>query len=121
MSGNLQKPTLYAKDVLAILRDMPDTTKHLILDNLNIVELPDLLRFKELDSLDVRGNKLKRLPPLNATLRFLDCSENELTSLPPLPDGLLSIDCAQNKLKRLPILPTGLFEISCDDEVYDKK
>lgn len=121
MSGVQTKQLLYAKDVIDLLSHLPDTTTDLVLANLNIAELPDLLRFKNLYSLDVRGNKLKRLPALNASLRFLDCSENELTFLPPLPENLLSIDCAFNKLKYLPLLPGRLVEISCDDNIYEKQ
>ena len=105
----------------------------LIIMSHNLPVLPDLSRFRNLNMLNISGNKdiiissfpptitrlvcvynnLKKLPPLPVNLTYLDCSDNELTYLPELPLKLQTLLCSGNRISQLPLLPDELWHLEC--------
>ena len=68
-------------------------------------ELPLTMRF-----VSVRDNSLERLPELPQGLMILDVSDNRLTDLPSLPSSLIRLTVTSNALRKIPPLPPGLEE-----------
>ena len=95
------------------INSLPLDTTAIDLTNRGLKYLPDLTRFKELTLLDCSRNMLKKLPPLNNTLKVLVCSLNQLTELPPLNNDLTFLDCSYNQLTKLPSLNNKLEQIYC--------
>ena len=81
--------------------------------------LPDLTRFKKLEILNCRANRLKSLPTLPKSLKKLICTDNRLLYLPKLPEKLDTLNCAQNVLNYLPKLPEKLNTLNCAQNVLN--
>lgn len=75
--------------------------------------LPDLTRFKKLEILNCRINRLRYLPALPKSLKRLNCTDNRLINLPELPEKLYELHCSHNLLNTLPNLPKGLKTLNC--------
>lgn len=103
------------------------------LNGLGLSTLPPL---PPVEKLECCGNRLRQLPALPPTLRFLDFSGNPMEAwpaLPPrlialeaagcgftgddvrLPDSLLSVDLSDNDFTQCPRLPTGLVAANLQD------
>ena len=78
-----------------------------------IKSLPDLTKFKKLETLHCSNNILTSLPTLPQSLQNLYCSNNNLTLLPTLPQSLQNLYCSYNKLALLPTLPQNLENLYC--------
>ena len=61
------------------------------------------------------NNKLKTIPELPKSLRYLSFKNNYVTELPILPPRLLSLNCENNKIEVLPILPYSLKILICNN------
>ena len=60
--------------------------------------------------------KLKKLPTLPPSLKYLYVKNNEISHLPELPEKLLVLDISNNNIFKLPKkLPSGLRIIICND------
>ena len=80
-----------------------------------IKSLPDLTKFKKLETLHCSNNILTSLPTLPQSLQNLYCSNNNLTLLPTLPQSLQNLYCSYNKLALLPTLPQNLQKLHCSN------
>jgi len=74
----------------------------------------------DLETLDLSGLGLKKLPPLPEGLRWLNCEANLLEALgddyDALPDTLISLECGNNRLTGLPDpLPPYLYTLDCEN------
>ena len=83
---------------------LPNNITSINVSNQDLIYLPDLSRFKNLEVLHCYGNKLTSLPSLNENLKELYCSYNQLTSLPSLNENLKILNCSNNQLTSLPSL-----------------
>jgi len=97
------------------LNSLPEDILTINISNKGITSLPDLTRFKNLETLYCYDNKLTLLPTLPPNIKTLYCSNNYLTSLPTLPQNLKILDCLNNELTLLPNLPQNLKELYCDN------
>jgi Leucine-rich repeat (LRR) protein len=102
-------------EIQLFLDSLPSNKKKINLNNSNLIHLPDLSRFVNLQELRCSNNKLTTLPPLNHTLQYLYCCDNELTSLPELNSNLQGLYCSNNKLTRLPKLNHNLQFLLCSN------
>lgn len=75
--------------------------------------LPDLTRFKKLEILNCKTNRLRSLPILPKSLKKLICTDNRLISIPKLPEKLNVLNCSHNLLYNLPNLPKNLQLLQC--------
>jgi len=66
------------------------------------------------DTLDIRGLRVTRLPPLPQTLKNLWCSFTLITRFRSLPAGLEELCCDHCPLIELPVLPKGLRKLVCN-------
>ncbi len=65
--------------------------------------LPDWLsRLSSLHGLVARGNRLRAVPALPASLSVLDVSSNRLDALPTRPSGLSALIADNNRIDRIP-------------------
>ena len=71
-------------------------------DNKNIDEIPSLTKYIKLIRLMMNNNKLKTIPELPKSLKYLSFKNNYVTELPILPPRLLSLNCGNNKIEVLP-------------------
>lgn len=83
------------------------------LTNKQLIELPDLSRFVNLQYLDCSNNEIKRIDNLPETLVSFTCDFNEISTIEELPDRLISLSCSNNKLQELPELPERLQILRC--------
>ena len=97
------------------LNSLPEDILTINISNKGITSLPDLTRFKNLETLYCYDNQLTLLPTLPPNLKTLYCSNNYLTYLPTLPQNLKILDCLNNELTLLPNLPQNLKELYCDN------
>jgi len=97
------------------INSLPLDTTWINVSNKGLTYLPDLSRFKNLESLNCSYNKLTHLPPLNNELTELMCYKNQLTELPPLNNKLKYLCCDTNKLTELPPLNNELKLLDCKD------
>lgn len=103
-------------DIEEYLNSLPEDTIKINVSHKNLTYLPDLSRFKKLQTLNCSYNKLTALPKLNETLLELDCSFNNLTVLPTLNVNLQILDCSFNRqLFTLPEINKKLQELHCID------
>lgn len=87
---------------------------YIYLNDMDLEELPDLSRFKDIKLLNLVGNRLKKLPDnLPNSIETLLLSFNELSRLPDkLPNNLKVLQAAYNELKEIPkTLPNKLLEL----------
>ena len=75
--------------------------KKLMLNNLEIKNIPDLSQFDWVEKLDLSNNKIKKivlnyLPP---NLKLLDISDNKIVDITDLPLGLIGIDLSSNLIE----------------------
>ena len=72
-------------------------------DHKDLIQLPNLSVFKNLTRLQANNNKLKELPALPNSLKYLSIRNNQISHLPSrLPDKLVTIDFSNNKIFKLP-------------------
>jgi len=104
------------------LDSLPNDTKDIRINNLNLQTFPNLSRFFNLKILDCSNNQFKFLPELSSNIIALNCSDNQLTSLPELPSKLVILNCCNNKLILLPNLPLKLLALNCQNNqlIYNK-
>jgi Leucine-rich repeat (LRR) protein len=79
----------------------------------NLVELPDLTMYVNLEILNCNNNKLIKLGKLPDSLLILYCCDNRLTELEDLPPNLRILHCANNNLTYLDNLPSTITFLSC--------
>ena len=96
-----------------MLSNYSDDVEEIDISNNRLTQLPDLSRFKKLQTLYCYNNQLTSLPPLPSTLQTFYCSNNQLTSLPPFPSTLQILDCSCNQLIHLPPFPSTLQRLYC--------
>ncbi|MFZ6771364.1 NEL-type E3 ubiquitin ligase domain-containing protein [Undibacterium sp. SXout7W] len=91
----------------------------LILRNLGLTALPEEGLPRNVQILDVSGNRLRQLPrQLPASLKSLDANNNRLTSLPErLPANLQELHVGHNQLTNLPMLQEGLHYIALNNNL----
>jgi Leucine-rich repeat (LRR) protein len=99
--------------VESYLASLPEDILEINIIDKDLRYLPDLTRFKKLEILNCRINRLKSLPKLPKSLKQLICANNRLTSIPELPENLNTLNCSQNLLKYLPNLPKNLQILNC--------
>ena len=99
--------------IKSYLNSLPENTLEIFIADKNLRYLPDLSRFKKLETLNCRSNRLKSLPKLPKSLKELICVDNRLTSIPELPENLNTLSCTHNLLKHLPDLPKKLQVLQC--------
>jgi len=97
------------------LDSLPDDIETIDIMCKNLKYLPDLSRFKKLETLSCPYNKLTSLPILPENLKELYCHYNNLTLLPVLPVNLKWLCCSNNKLTSLSILPVNLKWLNCSN------
>ena len=102
-----------AFDIVEYLNSLPTHTIWIDVSNKGLMFIPDLSRFKYLQTLICVGNQLTSLPPFNPSLERVNCRLNHLTSLPPLNKKLLELNCDRNELTYLPPLNTNLKYLDC--------
>lgn len=78
-----------------------------------LTRVPDVLRFDQLTVVNIKDNRLTKLPKMGLSVRSLFCSKNRFTELPELPPNLVELDCSNNKLISLPTLPQTLTTLDC--------
>ena len=78
-----------------------------------IKSLPDLTRFKNLETLYCFNNQITSLTDLPQNLKILYCFNNQLTSLTDLPQQLKILDCSGNQLTSFSTLPQNLNILYC--------
>ena len=90
--------------------------KELDFSNKDLEELPNLAMFKFLIRLQANNNKLKALPTLPHSLKYLSIRNNKIEHLPSsLPDKLLTLDFSNNNIYKLPkTLPSELKILICN-------
>ena len=85
-------------------------------NNKNIDELPSLAKYKKLNRVIMNNNKLKIIPDLPTSLKYLSFKNNNVTEIPSnLPPKLLSLDCENNKIEKLNSLPKSLKILICNN------
>jgi len=97
------------------LNSLPDDVEKIDVSFRNLYYLPNLSRFKKLETLFCNSNNLTSLPVLPKNLKKLYCSDNKLTSLPNLSENLEELYCSNNRLMSLPVLPEKLEKLYCFD------
>jgi len=85
---------------------------------IGLTKLPELP--ENLISLDCSMNNISVLPELPKNLQLLYCENNKIKELSELPDTLKILWCQKNFLTELPELPNGLKELSCHSNQIDK-
>jgi hypothetical protein len=106
-------PYIGTFDILEYLNSLPLSTRWIDVSNKGLTFLPDLSRFKNLDTLVCCNNELTSLPNFNNSLERINCSFNKLTSLPPLNKKLVELVCHRNELTCLPPLNQELTYLDC--------
>ena len=85
-------------------------------NNKNIDTLPSLAKYKKLNRIIMNNNKLKIIPDLPTSLKYLSFKNNNVTEIPSnLPPKLLSLDCENNKIEKLNGLPKSLKILICNN------
>ena len=102
-------------DIYKYIDSLPDDIDEIDVSFKKLNYLPDLSRFKKLETLFCYNNKLTSLPVLPENLKMLYCHFNELTLLPNLPENLKVLNCKYNKLTSLPVLPENLETLNCSN------
>ena len=125
----------YIEDIELYIDSQPKNSYFIGIGSRNVIFLPDLDRFTELERLYCSNTQITCLPKLpnslrelvlycNAklthlptilpnNLRMLRCEGSELTHFPALPNTLESLFCYNNKLTSLPELPCSLRVLYC--------
>ena len=85
-------------DIIEYLNKLPLDTKRINVSNKQLIYLPNLSRFKNLQYLDCSNNHLTTLPELNDNLLVLNCENNKLVVLPKLNNKLQELNCKLNYL-----------------------
>ena len=90
-----------------------DAVTHLCISDLNLSEMPDLIKFINLITLDCSCNNLIEVPPDKIPLSVdrLDCSHNNLVN--PINFRLKYLDCSFNSLKKASLHLPFLEELIC--------
>jgi len=104
---------MYGFEINEYLNSLSEDVMTINVSFRGIKYLPNLNRFKNLQTLYCSHNQLISLPELPKTLITLNCSYNKLISLPELPKTLITFDCSYNQLISLPALPKTLIELFC--------
>jgi len=100
-------------EVQQYVDSLPSNIRIINVSYKNLIILPDLSRFVDLQELRCNNNKLTSLGILNKNLKHFDCSHNKLISFPKLPENLQDLYCSNNKLTSFPSLNKSLKQFDC--------
>ena len=100
-----------SKEALARLPALPPGLTELRADCCPLTSLPSPLP-PGLVTLDLDYNRLREIPELPRTMRFVSVRDNALEALPELPPGLMVLDVSANRLTDLPSLPSTLVRLT---------
>jgi Leucine-rich repeat (LRR) protein len=104
----LVKSLIVAKEIFKINWSLTKlyNEKEIFLWNTRINKIPNLVLFKNLQKLEMRDNKIEKIPQtLPNSLKKLDLSDNQIKEIPEiLPNSLEELWLNRNKIEKIPFL-----------------
>jgi Leucine-rich repeat (LRR) protein len=101
------------KDIIKYLEKKDKNIKELKLVGYNLMEIPNLSKFTNLETLNLSNNKIKFLLNIPSTVKTLIIKNNKIEKILYISENLKILNISRNLLTELDLINTNIEELIC--------